>query len=399
MINTKAVARRTLVALTLPATAAAFFLGSAGVADAATPFGTPGQIVQQVSDGRLDWTVPAGVSSIHLHLVGGSGADGASGAGSPGGRGGYGGFVDEDVPVKPGQAVTLYPGSAAGLSGGQTYFGDTNGGRGGHGDSHGNGGRGGAASWATVDGRIIGIAGGGGGGGGGGAVYSYSGGQGGDARGAGYSGTGAGAGSAASGNIAGSADIQHGEDQSGSAPGGSFAGGGGGGGAGWNGAGLGGGRAGANGTYGGGGGGGAAGGLSWGVDPNTSYDTRKVNGDGVIVLQWTVASTTTSHAHRAGLDSAGPPGHADRHHHPRDHRRTGDDRHGDVRDAGHLQLCQDGHRHGAGRERSRQLHHDEPAGRQLHGGARDLRRRQPTTRAPPAISLTRTSPRRSRPWR
>lgn len=295
MINTKAVARRTLVALTLPATAAAFFLGSAGVADAATPFGTPGQIVQQVSDGRLDWTVPAGVSSIHLHLVGGSGADGASGAGSPGGRGGYGGFVDEDVPVKPGQAVTLYPGSAAGLSGGQTYFGDTNGGRGGHGDSHGNGGRGGAASWATVDGRIIGIAGGGGGGGGGGAVYSYSGGQGGDARGAGYNGTGPGAGSAASGNIAGSADIQHGEDQSGSAPGGSFAGGGGGGGAGWNGAGLGGGRAGANGTYGGGGGGGAAGGLSWGVDPNTSYDTRKVNGDGVIVLQWTVASTTTSH--------------------------------------------------------------------------------------------------------
>ena len=294
MINTKAVARRTLVALSLPTTLAAVILGSAGVAHADTPFGTPGEIVQQVSDGKLAWSVPTGVSSVHLHIVGGSGADGGSGAGSPGGRGGYGGFVDETVAVKPGQTLTLMPGSAASLGGAQTWFGDSYGGRGGHGDANGNGGRGGAASYVTLGNQVVGVAGGGGGGGGGGAVYSYNGGQGGDARLAGTGGSGAGAGSAGTGNIAGSDSVHHGEDQGNNAPFGSFAGGGGGGGAGWNGAGLGGGSAAQNGSYGGGGGGGAAGGLSYGVDTNTIYSTRKVNGDGVIVLDWTVASTTTS---------------------------------------------------------------------------------------------------------
>ena len=145
-----------------------------------------------------------------------------------------------------------------------------------------------------LDNQVVGVAGGGGGGGGGGAVYSYNGGQGGDARLPGTSGSGAGAGSAGTGNIPGSDAVHHGEGQGGDAPLLSSAGGGGGGGAGWDGAGLGGGHAGSNGTYGGGGGGGAAGGLSWGIDPTTTYSTRKVNGDGVIVLDWTVASTTTS---------------------------------------------------------------------------------------------------------
>ena len=100
MINTKAVARRTLVALSLPTTVAAVILGSSVVADAATPFGTPGEIVQQVSDGLLAWSVPAGVSSVHLR----------------------GGFVDETVAVKPGQTLILMPGSAARLSGAQSYY-------------------------------------------------------------------------------------------------------------------------------------------------------------------------------------------------------------------------------------------------------------------------------------
>ena len=100
MIDTKVVARRMLVALSLPTTVAAVILGSSGVADAATPFGTPGEIVQQVSDGLLAWSVPAGVSSVHLH----------------------GGFVDETVAVKPGQTLILMPGSAARLSGAQSYY-------------------------------------------------------------------------------------------------------------------------------------------------------------------------------------------------------------------------------------------------------------------------------------
>ncbi len=294
MINTKAAARRTLVALTLPATAAAFFLGSAGVADAATPFGTPGQVGRMAAEGYLDWVVPAGVTSLHVHLVGGSGADGGSGAGSPGGRGGYGGIVDETVAVQPGQAVILMPGGAAGLNGDENASRDAFGGFGGPGNANGHGGRGGAASWVIVNNKVVGIAGGGGGGGGGGAVYSYRGGQGGDAGQPGNIGSGPGAGSGGPGNIAGNEVVHHGEDQTDAAPLFSYAGGGGGGGAGWNGAGLGGGRAGQPGSYGGGGGGGAAGGLSWGIDPKTSYDTRTVNGDGVVLLEWTVASTTTS---------------------------------------------------------------------------------------------------------
>ena len=294
MINTKAVARRTLVALALPTTVAGFFLGIAGPAAADTPFGTPGQVGRMAGEGYLDWIVPAGVTSLHVHLVGGSGADGGSGAGSPGGRGGFGGIVDETVAVKPGQAVILMPGSAASLNGDELASRDAFGGFGGPGDAHGHGGRGGAASWVIVNDRVVGIAGGGGGGGGGGAVYNYNGGQGGDAGQPGKSGSGAGAGSGGPGNIAGNEVVHHGEDQSGTPPLLSYAGGGGGGGAGWNGASLGGGIAGQPGTYGGGGGGGAAGGLSYGVDPNTSYGTRTVSGDGVVLLDWTVASTTTS---------------------------------------------------------------------------------------------------------
>ena len=294
MINTKAVARRTLVALTLPATAAAFFLGSAGPADAATTFGTPGQVGRMATEGYLNWVVPAGVSSLHVHLVGGSGADGGSGAGSPGGRGGYGAIVDENVAVKPGQLVILMPGSAARLNGDEMSSRDAFGGYGGPGDSEGHGGRGGAASWVIVNDQVVGIAGGGGGGGGGGAIYSYKGGQGGDAGQPGLNGSGAGAGTGGPGNIAGDEVTNHGETQSSAPPLMSYAGGGGGGGAGWNGGSLGGGRAGDPGTWGGGAGGGAAGGLSWGADPNTSYSTRTVSGDGVVLLEWTAASTTTS---------------------------------------------------------------------------------------------------------
>src|SRR4051794_18716636 len=218
MINTTAVARRTLAALTLPATAAAFFLGSAGVADAATSFGTPGQVGRMASEGYLDWVVPAGVTSLHVHLVGGSGADGASGAGSPGGRGGYGAIVDETVAVQPGQAVILMPGGAASLNGNENASRDAFGGFGGPGDTHGNGGRGGAASWVIVNNRVIGIAGGGGGGGGGGAVYNYNGGQGGDAGQPGNSGSGPAGGAGGPGNIAGDEAVHHGEDQNSGSP-------------------------------------------------------------------------------------------------------------------------------------------------------------------------------------
>ena len=42
------------------------------------------------------------------------------------------------------------------------------------------------------------------------------------------------------------------------------------------------------------GGGGAAGGLSWGADKSVTYSTRSVSGDGLVLLEWTVASDTTS---------------------------------------------------------------------------------------------------------
>jgi hypothetical protein len=228
-----------------------------------------------------------------VHLVGGSGADGQPGAGSPGGQGGHGGIVDETIAVKPGQTLDLLPGSAASLGGAEHWYGDSVGGDGGLGDSNGNGGTGGAATWVTLDGQVIATAGGGGGGGGGGAIYTYKGGNGGDAGQPGSDGSGYGAGSGAPGNIAGASDVQHGES-AGDAPLVSYAGGGGGGGAGWNGASLGGGRAGGSGTYGGGGGGGAAGGLSWGADKDVTYSTRSVSGDGLVLIEWTVASETTS---------------------------------------------------------------------------------------------------------
>jgi hypothetical protein len=293
MINKTAFVRCAVAAISVPATLLAVALGSTAPASADTPFGTPHELVQHSSDGQLQWTVPAGTTSVHLQLVGGSGADGHSGAGSSGGRGGHGGIVDETIAVKPGQTLDLLAGSAASPGGAETWFGDADGGKGGLADSNGNGGSGGAATWVTLDGQVIGIAGGGGGGGGGGAIYTYAGGNGGDAGHAGSDGSGYGAGSGASGNLAGAANVQHGEAAS-DAPPVSYAGGGGGGGAGWDGAGLGGGRAGGSGTYGGGGGGGAAGGLSWGADKNTSYSTRSASGDGLVVLDWTVASDTAS---------------------------------------------------------------------------------------------------------
>ena len=293
MINKGTFVRRAVVALSVPATLVAAAIAGAAPASAALPFGTPHQLVQQASDGELNWTVPQGTTSVHVHLVGGSGADGAGGAGSPGGAGGHGGIVDETIAVKPGQDLDLLPGTAASLDGAEHSYGDAHGGRGGHGDLNGNGGRGGAATWVTLDNQVVGVAAGGGGGGGGGAVYSYAGGNGGDAGHVGSDGSGAGSGGGGFGNIAGSSSIFHGQDGS-DAPTASFAGGGGGGGGGWNGAALGGGHAGGTGTYGGGGGGGAAGGLSYAIDKNATFDNRTVSGDGLVLIEWATPSDTTS---------------------------------------------------------------------------------------------------------
>src|SRR5690349_16088099 len=293
MINNSSFVRRALVALSVPATLVAAAIGTTMPASADLPFGTPHQLVQQAADGELDWTVPQGTSAVHVHLVGGSGAEGGTGAGSAAGAGGHGGIVDETISVKPGQILDLLPGTAASPDGAEHSYGDAHGGRGGHGDLNGNGGRGGAATWATLDGHVIGVAAGGGGGGGGGAVFSYGGGKGGDAGHSGSDGSGAGAGGGAAGNIAGSFDTFHGQDGT-DAPTASFAGGGGGGGGGWNGAGLGGGHAGGTGTYGGGGGGGGAGGLSYAVDKNATFDSRTVSGDGLVLIEWATPSETAS---------------------------------------------------------------------------------------------------------
>ena len=142
---------------------------------------------QQVFTSNGTFTVPSGVSEVHVVCIGGGG--GASGNGGPGGSGGGGGGLGykNSIPVTAGQSYTVYVGGGgSGCSGmcsagagGDSYFINTStvkggGGSGGvgynnptaggsyTGDGGGNGGSGGGRP-------------GGGGGGGGGGAGGYSG--------------------------------------------------------------------------------------------------------------------------------------------------------------------------------------------------------------------------------
>jgi hypothetical protein len=217
-------------------------VGSAARADTVT-FTAPGE--------QPPFTVPAGVSSLHVVAIGGRGGTGA-------GMGGFGATVTADLAVTPGQVLYIEvagnggdvdtsantPGTGGVNGGGAGAAGGAGAGAGGGGESDIRGLP--RATDSSLASRLITAAGGGGGGGG-------AGGSGGGAAGADGAGTGGGkAGTAATGGAAGGGSATAGTfgagGNGGNATGGTSAGGGGGGG-----------------VYGGGGGNGGAGGGGGGM--------------------------------------------------------------------------------------------------------------------------------------
>ena len=138
--------------------------------------------------GEQTFTVPAGVTSIHMVAIGGRGGDGAPrGDELPGGTGGFGAIVSADISVTPGQLlyVEVAGNGADATSGGAGGF--NGGGEGGEASETGGGGGGASdvrlgprAAGTSLSSRLI-VAGGGGGGGGGnpGPGYTNGGGSGG----------------------------------------------------------------------------------------------------------------------------------------------------------------------------------------------------------------------------
>jgi hypothetical protein len=125
--------------------------------------------------GEQSFTVPPGVTSIHVIAIGGKGGDGVpSGSSAPGGSGGYGAMVSADLAVTPGQILYVEVGGN-GADGAQGGAGGFNGGGGGNADTgigYFGGGGGGAsdirlaprAAGTSLGLRLITAAGGGGGG-------------------------------------------------------------------------------------------------------------------------------------------------------------------------------------------------------------------------------------------
>src|SRR6185312_7291949 len=66
----------------------------------------------QFSSAYQYFIVPTGVTSVHFDVVGAAGGAGQGlfGGGSGGGTAGSGGAVIGDLPVNPGQTLTLWPG-------------------------------------------------------------------------------------------------------------------------------------------------------------------------------------------------------------------------------------------------------------------------------------------------
>src|SRR5437870_5583615 len=90
--------------------AAANSCGSGGT------FTTPNKCAYASTRAADSFTVPAGVTSIHVVVVGGHGANGGSNTcgsfcGAPGGSGGSGDNVTADLPVTPGGTLTVTVGA------------------------------------------------------------------------------------------------------------------------------------------------------------------------------------------------------------------------------------------------------------------------------------------------
>ncbi len=101
------------------------------------------------------FTVPAGVSSIHAVLVGGTGGGGDPFGATPG-AGGHGAQVTADVAVTPGEAIYVEAGGAGAVGGDAEGDGGFNGGAtGGQGDGTSGGGGGGATDLRTVAATLV----------------------------------------------------------------------------------------------------------------------------------------------------------------------------------------------------------------------------------------------------
>lgn len=266
------------------------------------------------------FTVPAGVTQLHIEAWGGSGGAGAGASGEYSAPGGLGADVSMELPVTPGQVLTMEVGGQGGNANGTTAGagggdgqGDAPGGPGGNVNGYSGqataGGGGGGATVITdpVNGLDV-FAGGGGGGGGAGGFPGYNGGVGGDAgsstndqcdpvRGPGQDGNGLGGGQG--GGCSQDTPSRAGVSGSGQ-PDGADAGTGGGGGGGASG-----GAGGASGgTDGGGGGGGGAGSSQW--SPNAS-DVMVGNGapgqDGGVIVQWTPSYPAGAVVHQVTYSS------------------------------------------------------------------------------------------------
>jgi hypothetical protein len=119
------------------------------------------------------FTVPAGVTTIHVLAVGGKGGAGGNSGEYPGGAGGFGAFVTADLPVSPGEVLYVEVGGN-GLDGSSGGAGGFNGGGAGGAPMSCDGGGGGGASdvrtaprsaGTSLSLRLITAAGGAGGGG------------------------------------------------------------------------------------------------------------------------------------------------------------------------------------------------------------------------------------------
>ena len=131
--------------------------------------------------GVENWTVPAGVTSINVDLVGAGGGGGGNDS-RAGYAGSAGGSVTGTIAVSPGDVVTIGVGQggrpggsgvrgSGGGAGGASFNGVAAGGNGGNAGGSGTSGGGGGGGGATailVNGNIVAVAAGGGGGGGGG---------------------------------------------------------------------------------------------------------------------------------------------------------------------------------------------------------------------------------------
>jgi hypothetical protein len=280
-------------------------LGLDAAAPAAADGGEPTSMTFDQLGSTLHFTVPAGVTTVHINAVGGSGGNGKDVCPSPGaptacrkgGTGGHGGSVDMDVPVSPGEELQMViggagtaasagsGGAAGGLAGrdGSMYRNDAGSGNGG-----------GATYVSRADGSMLAVGAGGGGGGGASGALEAPDGDGGDGGngvdGRGYAGhdryAGAG-GVGSSGSNRGGNGESIVSDVS--------VGGGGGGGGGYQPNGTGGGAGGSAGyqVVAGGAGGGGAGGHSFSASSDAVIAAATGMGDGKVVISWTTPVVDT----------------------------------------------------------------------------------------------------------